>query len=246
MTSYFNSPQPTPSPIAARGAKPERTLDIAGLQTTAIGAPDARLTLVLLHGYAMRPSDLSPFAHSLGVPAHFLLPRGPVISPLGGHAWWAVDLESREAALNMGPRDLAQDHPSGLPAAHEQLERFLTAVTAQFPSQLVVLGGFSQGGMLALDYVLRSERHIDGLLLLSASRLAINEWEPRRSRLRNLPTLVSHGTRDPDLAFAAGERLHDFVLESGARTSWVPFEGGHEIPLVVWRGLRKFLAALLE
>jgi phospholipase/carboxylesterase len=35
-------------------------------------------------------------------------------------------------------------------------------------------------------------------------------------------------------------------LEAGARVFWVPFDGGHEIPLVVWRGLRKFLRALLE
>jgi phospholipase/carboxylesterase len=61
-----------------------------------------------------------------------------------------------------------------------------------------------------------------------------------------VPVFVSHGTADRDLAFSAGERLRDFVLESEARPTWVPFEGGHEIPLIVWRGLRKFLAGLLK
>jgi phospholipase/carboxylesterase len=100
--------------------------------------------------------------------------------------------------------------------------------------------------MLALDWVLRGTRPVDALVLLSASRLAARDWQAHRARLRDLPVFVSHGTADRDLAFAAGERLRDFVLESGARVSWVPFEGGHEIPLVVWRGLRKFLSALLE
>jgi phospholipase/carboxylesterase len=64
--------------------------------------------------------------------------------------------------------------------------------------------------------------------------------------LRDFPVFISHGNTDSDLAFSAGERLRDFVLESSARLTWVPFEGGHEIPLVVWRGLRKFLASLLK
>jgi phospholipase/carboxylesterase len=227
-------------------AKAERLLDIAGLSTTVIGPEDAPLTLVLLHGYAMRPADLAPFAHSLGIPALFLFPQGPHTSPMGGHAWWEVDLGAREAAISSGPRDLAEDSPSGLPRARERLEAFLCAVAAKYPSPKRVLGGFSQGGMLSLDYALHGSEPLDALALLSASRLAFSEWLPRRERLRDFPVFLSHGSTDGDLAFAAGERLRDFVLESSARVTWVPFEGGHEIPLVVWRGLRKFLASLLK
>jgi phospholipase/carboxylesterase len=234
----------------------ERILDIAGLRTTAVGSPDAPLTVVLLHGYAMRPSDLSPFAHSLGVPAFFLFPQGPLPSPGGGHAWWGVDEEARAAAIAAGPRDLANEYPPGLPAARLQLERFLDAVATEYglsrtvTSRTVatrtVIGGFSQGGMLALDWVLRCARDFDGLVLLSSSRVTTNEWLPRRARLARLPVFVSHGAADTDLAYTAGERLRDFVLESEARVTWVPFEGGHEIPLIVWRALRKFLGALLK
>jgi phospholipase/carboxylesterase len=231
---------------AASGRKPERVIEIAGLNTTAVGAPDAPLALVLLHGYAMRPTDLAPFAHSLGVPAFFLLPQGPVTSPIGGHAWWSVDLEARESALARGPRDLTNDYPTGLGAARHHLGQFLNTVAAEFQPRRIVLGGFSQGGMLSLDWVLRGSRAVDALVLLSASRLAGRDWEPHRARLRNLPVFVSHGMADQDLAFTAGERLRDFVLESEARVTWVPFDGGHDIPLVVWRGLRKFLSALLE
>ena len=234
-------------------AKAERIMDLAGLPTTLIGPDDAPLTLVLLHGYAMRPSDLAPFAHSIGLPALFLLPQGPVISPVGGYAWWAVDLGAREAAIAAGPRDLADDHPRGLPAAREQLGRLLDAATVRFRPRQLVLGGFSQGAMLSLDWVLRggpmgppASRQASALVLLSASLLSMSDWLPCRDRLQNLPVFISHGAIDPDLAFAAGERVRDFVLESGARGTWVPFDGGHEIPLVVWRGLRKFLGALLK
>jgi phospholipase/carboxylesterase len=232
------------SSTTAHGRKAERIIDIAGLQTTVVGITDTPLTLVLLHGYAMRSTDLAPFAHSLGLPALFLLPQGPVTSPNGGHAWWTVDPESREAALRVGPRDLVDDYPQGLAAARHHLGRFLTTAAEQFKSKRIILGGFSQGGMLALDWALRGDRTVDGLLLLSASRLAIRDWDPRRPRLRNLPIMISHGAADTDLAFSAGERLRDFLLASQAQVTWVPFEGGHEIPLIVWRGIRKFLADL--
>jgi phospholipase/carboxylesterase len=235
--------------------KGERILNIGGLRTTAVGNPDAPLTLVLLHGYAMEPADLAPFAHSIGIPAYFLLPQGPVASPNGGHAWWEVDLGARESALAVGPRDLATDNPRGLPAARQEFGQFLAAVTAEAKpyrttsrrtSPTTVIGGFSQGGMLALDWVLRGNQPVDGLALLSTSRLAISDWLPQRERLRDLPVFLSHGANDRDLGFAAGERLRDFLLESAAQLTWTPFDGGHEIPLVVWRGLRKFLTGLLK
>jgi hypothetical protein len=115
-------------------AQGERVLDIAGLSTTVIGPEEAPLTLVLLHGYAMRPADLTPFAHSLGIPALFLFPQAPHPSPMGGYAWWEVDLDAREAAISNGPRDLAEDSPRGLPMARERLGEFLCSVAAKFMS----------------------------------------------------------------------------------------------------------------
>ncbi len=225
----------------------ERLLEIAGLRTTVVGAPDAPMAVVLLHGYAMKPEDLAPFAHSLGVPALFLLPRGPQrCLDAGGYGWWDIDSEARDAALSRGPRDLAEQYPPGLGAARAMLEQFIEAFAAEFQPRCTVLGGFSQGGMLSLDFALRGSSPLDALVLLSASRIASADWEPKRERVRGLPAFVSHGRADPDLAFTAGEALRDFMLASGAEVSWAPFEGGHEIPLIVWRGLRKFLSALLR
>jgi len=31
------------------------------------------------------------------------------------------------------------------------------------------------------------------------------------------------------------------VRQHGAAVDWLPFDGGHEIPLVAWRRLRKFV-----
>ena len=224
---------------------PEQTLEIAGLRSTVIGEASASLTVVLLHGFSMTPADLSPFAHSLNVPARFVLPQGPVSLPGGGAAWWESDRAGRPDPRSIG-WDLFDEEPAGLDAARTMLGDLLSSLRSEAPESLLLLGGFSQGGMLAMDYALRSSHRPDALALLSSSRIAYRKWLATRSRLYDLPVLVSHGQTDSYLAFAAGEALRDFCIGSDARVTWVPFAGGHEIPLAVWRALRKQLISLIN
>jgi len=222
-----------------------RICSIAGLDSLRAGAPEhATAQVVLLHGYDMRPEDLEPFSHSLNIPALFHFPRAPLPSPSGNSCWWPIDQERRARQLQAGPRDLFEESPPGRPAARERICAFLDALRAQAPKLPLLLGGFSQGGMLACDIVLCARQRVSGLAMLSSSRIAFDDWQANREALAGLPVLVSHGTHDPDLAFSAGERLRDFHVASGARVTWLPFEGGHEIPLVVWRAMRKFFAEL--
>src|SRR5450631_3447098 len=84
------------------------------------------LTVVVLHGYAMQPEDLAPFARSLGVSGRFHFPQAPHSAPRGGRAWWPIDEGARAAELRHGPRDLAEDHPDGRPAARCHLAAILS------------------------------------------------------------------------------------------------------------------------
>lgn len=216
------------------------------LPTTAVGHRDAPIVVVMLHGFTMTPQDLSPFAHSIGMPALWLFPEGrvPARSPGGGgRAWWDIDPDARSAALAIGPRDFATQSPPDLPAARAVMARYLDAAAALAGGRPLVVGGFSQGGMLVVDLLLRAPRPVSGLVFLSSSRIAVADWPPLPGRLAGVPALVSHGRDDPDLAFATGERLRDALVCAGADVTWVPFDGGHEIPLVVWRRMRQFLLA---
>jgi len=218
---------------------------IAGLESLRVGKPaQACAQVVLLHGYDMRPEDLEPFSHSLNVPALFHFPRGPLPSHAGNRCWWPIDQERRTQQLQSGPRDLCAEFPPGRLPARERLCGFLDELRAQSPKLPLLLGGFSQGGMLACDTVLCARQPVSGLAMFSSSRIAFDDWQANRKVLSGLPVLVSHGVHDADLAFSAGEALRDFHRNSGARVTWQPFEGGHEIPLVVWRALRRLIAEL--
>ena len=223
----------------------ESTISLAGLSAIVV-EPDAtpRFSVILLHGYAMTPADLAPFAHSMGLPLRFIVPQGPLPATPTGCAWWPLDHESRATALRLGARDLHAEHPAGAAAARAQLVALREALTARYGDQPVALVGFSQGALLACDTVLRETFPVVGLALLSASRISADEWVAFLGRLHTLPVLISHGEHDADLAFSAGEALRDLIATSGAQVTWVPHPGGHTIPIAVWRALRRFLRAL--
>ena len=202
---------------------------------------DPRLVVVILHGRAMRAGDLAPFANSIGVPARFVFPQATLPLPGGGYTWWPIDEERRIEAIHSGPRDLAGAHPDGRSVARAGLLKVLRDARLRAPDARLALVGFSQGGMLAVDTLLHEPIDVDALALFSSSCIALDEWRARWTRLRGLPVLVTHGRADSDLALSAGERLRDELLGAGAAVQWLAFDGGHEIPLQVWRQLRKML-----
>jgi phospholipase/carboxylesterase len=208
-----------------------------GLHTLECGDPASTLVVVMLHGRNMQASDLAPFGASLGIDAHFVFPDAP-LTATPGRAWWPVDSEAR--LREEGARDLNAMDPTGRAEARAMLEALCNDVAV---GKRLALVGFSQGGMLAMDYVLHGGR-VDALALLSSTRIAFEEWHTLLPCVAGLPTLVAHGRSDEELSFAAGEALRDAALAGGAEVTWLPFDGGHGIPLPVWRGLRRFLASM--
>lgn len=227
----------------------EEELSIGGLRVISVGEPEtAEQVVVLLHGFQMQPSDLSPFAHALKAPAWFLFPEGPLPAEPQGRAWWHIDPKMRDAAIANGPRDFAVQHPPDLPNARDRLRALIGELTPRIGKRPFVLGGFSQGAMLTSDTVLRSTFPLSALALFSGSRIGWSEQEPlyreATERYRGLPVMVAHGETDADISFAAGQGLRDALTSAGAKVTWQPFPQGHEIPLVVWRTFRKFLGSL--
>jgi phospholipase/carboxylesterase len=225
---------------------------LAGCRVLAVGAADAASLVVMCHGFAMKPEDLAGFCASMGLPTRWLLPEAPVPAALVpgqvvGRSWWRIDPEARLAALARGPRDFAGLEPPDLAAARNLLGRIVDEALALAGGRPVLLAGFSSGGMLAFDLMLRERRPVAGLALLSATRIAWREQAPivASAPLAGLPVLLTHGHADDDLAFAAGEALREAAIAAGAQVTWSPFEGGHEIPLVAWNRLRKWAKPLL-
>ena len=227
-------------------------IELAGLTTRIVGPNDAPKTVVLLHGFGAPGDDLVPLSQAIRAPARFVFPEAPL--ELGGlygdsRAWWLLDLAKLERELRSGaPRDRRDEIPEGLSAARTSVSRLLDQLEARHgvTSDRLVLGGFSQGAMLALDVALHRAKPPSALLLMSGTLLAESEWAPRLASLAGVPVVLSHGRNDGLLPFSIAELLRDRLREAGAVVDWHPFVGGHEIPAAVLAAATKLLAATTD
>jgi phospholipase/carboxylesterase len=217
---------------------------IGGLKVRLAGGSDREgggdgPMLLLMHGFGAPGNDLVPLWRQLAVPreTRFAFPEAPTQLDAYGpgtdsRAWWMIDMERLERAQRTGEiRDLSREVPEGLSEANAALGVLLDDLEARFEvhSDQLVIGGFSQGAMLACDVLLKSQRRFAGLAVLSGSLVSEHEWVPLMEKCRGLPVLISHGKSDPILPYALAERLRDRFVEAGADVEFVPFNGGHGI-----------------
>ena len=191
--------------------------------------------VMLLHGFGAPADDLVPLAQVLDVRAQFSFPAAPIdMGPqyFGGRAWWMLDPD----VFDHPERDRSNETPEGLPAAREQILAAIEKIDGP-----LVIGGFSQGAMLACDVALHTNRPLAGLVLMSATLINAPEWRKLAPARKGLPVFQSHGTRDPLLTFEAAEKLRDLLLEAGLGVEFHPFRGGHEIHADVMAQLAAFL-----
>ena len=92
-----------------------------------------------------------------------------------------------------------------------------------------IVGGFSQGAMLATDTVLRLEEAPAALAILSGALVGEAEWTKLMPKRRGLSILQSHGRHDPILPFQGAVLLRDLWKDAGANVEFVEFAGGHGI-----------------
>lgn len=220
------------------------------LEAYEIRTGDDRPTVVLFHGYGANAFDLMPLSQyaAADVPVNWLFPQGLVDLDLGwgmvGKAWFSIDVEALQEAMLRGEyRDLAGSRPPGLDRARDAAVAMLDAYGA--PLDQLILGGFSQGAMLATEVTLQAEHNPRALLLLSGTLLDRSTWERLAPKRKGLRFFQSHGTGDPLLPHAAAEQLHKLLTDAGWRGDFHSFRGAHEIPPAIAQRLGAFVREVL-
>jgi phospholipase/carboxylesterase len=234
---------------ASAWAGPVRSQEPARLATIDEG-PAWAPTLVLLHGYRSSAAEWVQFEPALGVGSvcRFVFPQGPALvaghaGEAHGHAWWRMALASYVPPGRTLP-DLSRARPSGLVKAAEAVERLTSELRSTAPPRAaLVLGGFSQGAMVAGQVAFTSDAPLAAVVLLSVTPVDEVTWRRGFARRRGTPIFMAHGRADRSLSFTAARRLRDEMRAAGLDVTWFPFEGGHEIPSVVIEAMNRFLAA---
>ena len=200
------------------------------------------VVVVLCHGFGAPGADLVPLASEF-IRCHpgledrvlFVFPEGPLTIPEvpGGRAWWPIDMLELQSAIAEGRfRDMRQAVPPLLPDARASLTTLLELLQQEtgLPVSRFVLGGFSQGAMLATDVTLRLPSAPGALIVYSGTMLAEQEWKELAPRRAGLRVLQTHGTLDPLLPFEAAIWLRDLLTDAGLNVDFHSFPGMHTIP----------------
>ncbi|MBI2385597.1 MAG: dienelactone hydrolase family protein [Elusimicrobia bacterium] len=200
------------------------------------------LAVICLHGYGADMRDLAPLAQELETkrPIAWFFPDAPEVLDWGGRAWFPIDVAAFEEAQRTGTaRDLSLREPPGLEWAREELQRFIAGLA--IPWERIVLMGFSQGAMLAVDLALRAETAPAGVAILSGTLVDKAKTAELAPAKKGLPFFQSHGSVDPILGFAQARALEKTLVEAGWRGQLRRFEGGHAIPSETLEGLKGWL-----
>jgi phospholipase/carboxylesterase len=213
------------------------------------GGPDPVVAAVICHGYGADGMDLAGLAaewmrHAGGTltPYRFVFPEAPhtleALGMPGGRAWWPIDtlrlaaLVERDPGDDQGLEQLQREHPAGIDEATDQLCEAVDAVIEGLPGNAnpLVLGGFSQGAMLAMNASLRGAIPAPKLLLLfSGILISQHQWESKLARLAQTQVFQSHGRQDPLLPYASAEALAQWLDQHGVSIEFHTFTGGHTI-----------------
>ncbi|MEE8424635.1 MAG: hypothetical protein V3S11_02340 [Elusimicrobiota bacterium] len=222
-----------------------RRRTIAPLDVVEFPAGPDDPTIICMHGYGADASDLASFGEQirLKVPARWIFPEAPFPMAPMGRMWFPVPEEQLER-LQMGGEslDLSQERPEGMDQSLDMLEDFIKNLGVPWPD--LILGGFSQGSMLAVELAMRASEPPQGVFILSGNLVdekAMHERAPRRKGLR---FFQSHGRQDPLLGFQGAKRLEKVLQECGWEGRLIDFEGAHGVPLEILPALGEFIDSL--
>lgn len=223
--------------------KTSKVVRFGNLDAIEVPNPDPNaLIVVCLHGYGADMRDLAPLAAELETrrPLAWIFPDAHETLDWGGRAWFPIDVAAFEEAQRTGnARDHSLAEPPGLEWAREELQRFIQGLGV--PWEKIVLMGFSQGAMLAVDLAARAESMPAGVAILSGTLVDKKKLAELAPRMKGMPFFQSHGSVDPILDFAQARALEKILTEAGWKGQLRRFEGGHAIPGEILEALAAWL-----
>ena len=193
-------------------------------------APNPEATVIWLHGLGADGNDFAALVPELDLgdcpPIRFVFPHAPSIPVTvnGGYimpAWYDI------LGVNLVDR---QDAEGIKKSEQAVLALIANEVARGIPQERIVLAGFSQGCAMALHTGLRMAHRLGGIIALSgylplAGRFAAE----RHAANANTPIFMAHGTMDPVVVPARGEKSRDALVALGHPVQWHTYPMQHAV-----------------
>ena len=181
--------------------------------------------IILLHGFGAHMGDLASLAPAIDSEGYvYIFPNAPIPFEIGpgatGYGWTY-------------PRRIPQElrRADDVDAVVDMLAALVDEVTEQYdtdPGQ-VILGGFSQGGMMTYRYGLPNPDKFKGLAALSAVAPDEDTMREKLPADRSQPIFVAHGISDMVIEVQMARDTLEFLKAEGYKPVYHEYAMAHEI-----------------
>ena len=191
--------------------------------------PKPSHSVIWLHGLGADGNDFVPIVQELSLPPlgiRFVFPHAPMrpVTINGGfvmRAWY--DIAYQDLVMK-------EDEP-GLRQSQEMIEALIAKEeTRGVPTSRVVIAGFSQGGVIALQTGLRQPERLAGVMSLSAYLPLKQKVEKERNTAnKEVPIFLGHGVADTMVPLSLGIASRDQLLKLGYDVDWHQYPMPHSV-----------------
>ena len=188
---------------------------------------DANAAMILLHGLGDTGRGWAGAARQIPTPAgahvRWVFPTAKTmpVTLNGGMrmtAWFDLNaLDERSIVDDRGEIDASVEYLNAL--VREQMDKGI-------PSEKIMIGGFSQGGAIALTAALRSEVKLAGCVAMS-TYLPLRADYPDRfgAHAKSLKIFQAHGTSDMVLQYSYGKMSAELMQTAGVDVDFKTYNG---------------------
>ncbi len=196
--------------------------------------PDPKGSVIWMHGLGADCWDFVPIVRELNleIPLRYIFPQAPVRPitlnngmPMPG--WYDIALDEN------APDFSRRADEGGIRESQAYIDELIAREIARgVDSDKIVLAGFSQGGVIALQTGLRSKHELGGILALS-TYLGMPGTLQAEKTLANarIPILMCHGTQDPVIPIDLAHSSRDTLATQGYEVEWHEFPMPHSVAM---------------
>ena len=193
------------------------------------GEAGSNKAMVAIHGWQGCRSSMHSLIKSMNITnMDWYLPEAPY--PIngcdGGYSW---SYEISEGVWEV-------DEPRAL------LQVFFDELFTKYPSKNIYVIGFSQGGLVCLDFALFLDQPLGGVFPIAGfsrhPKIEIPRCHPCQKKT---PIIISHGKDDDRIPVSASKHIYRQLKEQGAKVELLLYKGKHKIGITCLRKIKKII-----
>lgn len=202
-----------------------------------------KASIIWLHGLGADGNDFISITDKLlpeDFPIRFIFPHVPMqpVSINNGYimrAWYDIVSLDKSAPI---------DEKGILQSVSQINSLILQEVSKQIPSNKIILGGFSQGSVIAMTTALKFVEPLGEIISLSGY-LPNGKELVTQNKYKNTPVFIGHGTWDPVVSCEFSKISYELLKENAYPVTFNTYPMQHEVSATEIKDISKWLRKIL-